>query len=202
MKIGVVDYNAGNLTSIETALKKIKADYFISTNPDVLINADKLIFPGVGEASYAMKQLCQSGNDKMLQEFVKTDKPLFGICLGAQILFSFTDENITSTLDLIKGEVIRFDSKMKLKIPHMGWNNVNFVKKSMLFNKIPTDTSFYFVHSFFMKPMNKGIVSATTDYGIEFCSAIESSNIYATQFHPEKSGKYGLQIMRNFVELI
>lgn len=205
--IGVLNYNAGNLKSVVSALNFIDATYFVSSKPEELLKADKLIFPGVGDAKFAMNMLSQTGNAEMLKEFVKTGKPLLGICLGAQILFSHSQERDTLCLDLIPGNVVKFDfnsdifnGEQNLKIPHMGWNHVDVMQSdSLLFRGIPNNTSFYFVHSYYIKPENQGVVAGSTVYGIPFCAAIEYQNIVAAQFHPEKSGKYGLQMLSNFI---
>lgn len=201
MKTGVLNYNAGNLTSVESALRYIGCDYFVSDDPEQLLTADRLIFPGVGDAGFAMNNLCSSGMDHMLRDFVKTGRPLMGICLGAQILFGGTQERETECLGLIPGRVTRFNPDMGLKVPHMGWNHVKIIGQPKLFKGIPDETSFYFVHSFFIEPEDSSVVAGETDYGIPFCSAVEYQNITAAQFHPEKSGEYGLQMLRNFLQL-
>lgn len=201
MSLGVLNYNAGNLTSVESALRFLNADFFVSSDPEQLMKADSLIFPGVGEASYAMKELQKSGNGEMLKEFIKSGKSLLGICLGAQILFSETDERETACLDILKGKVRKFDPSYQLKIPHMGWNNVSTREDAILFKGIPQESSFYFVHSYYIEAKEDSIISGKTDYGIKFCSAVQSNNIYACQFHPEKSGKHGLKMLSNFINL-
>lgn len=201
MKIGVVNYHAGNLTSIESALNFLKANYFVSSDPNQLLQADRLIFPGVGESRYAMQELKASGTDQMLFEFVAKGKALFGICLGAQILFSHSEENNTPLLSIFPGEVCLFDSQKGLKIPHMGWNTLSFppAKEGRLFQGIPEESSFYFVHSYYIKPADENIVCAHCEYGLSFCAAVESGNVFAAQFHPEKSGAVGLKMLENFL---
>lgn len=203
MKIGVVNYHAGNLTSIESALTFLKSDYFVSSDPEKLFHADRLIFPGVGESRYAMGELKKTGNDEMIKKFIKTGKALLGICLGAQILFSHSQENDTSLLSLLQGEVVQFDFQTKLKIPHMGWNSVEITSKEKnqgrLFSDIPQNSSFYFVHSYYIKPLDEKVICGVCDYGLPFCAAVESDNIFAVQFHPEKSGNVGLKMLQNFL---
>lgn len=205
MKIGVVNYRAGNLTSIESALAFLKADYFISSDPEKLFHADRLIFPGVGESRYAMGELKKTGNDEMIKKFIETGKALLGICLGAQILFSHSQENDTSLLSVLQGEVVQFDFQTKLKIPHMGWNSVEVILKEKntgkLFTDIPQNSSFYFVHSYYINPLDEKVICGICDYGIPFCAAVESNNIFAVQFHPEKSGRVGLKMLQNFLTL-
>lgn len=198
--IGVLNYNAGNLTSVEAALTYLGADYRLSGDPDVLLPCDKLIFPGVGDAKFAMETLTRSGNDQFLSEFVASGKPVFGICLGAQIFFSLSEEHQTPCLNFIPGTVRRFPLTPGLKVPHMGWNQVDFKQPSHpLFAGIPDHSGFYFVHSFFIQPESDDVVAATTEYGFDFCSVVSYRNLWAAQFHPEKSGAAGLQMLRNFV---
>ncbi len=203
--IGVLNYNAGNLTSVESALRYIDAKYTVSQDPDILIKCDKLIFPGVGDAKFAMETLKSMGNDELLHQFVQTGKPLFGICLGSQIIFDHSQERDTPCLGLIPGNVKKFSldgiksSTELFKVPHMGWNEVQLQKPDHpLFKSIQQMSSFYFVHSYYIDPQNQEVVAGTTDYAIDFCSAVIHNNICATQFHPEKSGKVGLKILSNF----
>ena len=195
-----MDYEAGNLKSVETALAYVGADFFISSDPDRLSQADKMIFPGVGEAAAAMKVLKNSGLDRVLVNFAATGKPLFGICLGSQILFEHSEESDTTCLRILPGEVRQFSPGMGLKIPHMGWNTLKH-NNHPLFKDIPQDRSFYFVHSYYVEASYSDDVIATSDYGIEFTAAVARGNVMATQFHPEKSGEWGLKILKNFMEL-
>ncbi|MBN2651839.1 MAG: imidazole glycerol phosphate synthase subunit HisH [Spirochaetales bacterium] len=201
MRIGVVDYKAGNLTSVVSALNFLKADYFVSDNPQELMDADKIIFPGVGEASYAMNILKNAKLDVMLSDFIASGRKVLGICLGAQIVFSFSEENETKCLGFVEGRVEKFPDIKGFKIPHMGWNNVKYSEGSKLFSNIPQNSSFYFVHSYYMKPLNSADTSGLTDYCMEFTSAVERENIFAVQFHPEKSGTVGLKLLENFINM-
>ncbi len=196
--IAVVDYDAGNLKSVETALEKLGADFFISSDHERLAAADKMIFPGVGEAAQAMKRLKSTSLDKVIREFAASGKPLFGICLGSQILFDHSEESDTPCLGILPGNVRQFSSEMGLKIPHMGWNTLKH-SNHPLFKDLPQDKSFYFVHSYYVEPSDSADVIGTSDYGIEFTAAVARGNVMATQFHPEKSGEWGLQILRNFI---
>lgn len=198
--IGVVDYEAGNLKSVETALAHLGADFFLSGDPDELAGADKLIFPGVGEAAAAMKVLRERGLDRVLVDFAKTGKPLFGICLGSQILFEHSEESNTPCLGILPGRVLRFPSDAGLKIPHMGWNTLDH-SNHPLFREIPQGRSFYFVHSYYVSARNEADVIGTSVYGRPFTAAVARGNVTATQFHPEKSGEWGLKILKNFMDL-
>lgn len=197
--IAVVDYDAGNLKSVETALEKLGADFFISSDSEKLASADKMIFPGVGEAAQAMKRLKESALDKVVKDFAASGKPLFGICLGAQILFDHSEESDTQCLGILPGNVRLFSSDMGLKIPHMGWNTLKHSNHT-LFKDLPQDKSFYFVHSYYIEAAESTDVIGTSDYGIDFCASVARDNVMATQFHPEKSGEWGLQILKNFIE--
>jgi imidazole glycerol-phosphate synthase subunit HisH len=199
MKIGILDYEAGNLKSVETALSFLNADFFSSNDPEQLGKADKIIFPGVGEADQAMGTLKKYGLDTFLHDFSKKGRPVLGICLGYQILLDHSQESDTTCLGLVPGNVIRFPANLKLKVPHMGWNTAEFLKDSVLFEGIPEQASFYFVHSYFADLIDTDYAFTATEYGIRFSSGIINDNIVAFQFHPEKSGKYGLKLLDNFI---
>lgn len=204
--IGIVDYNAGNITSVERALKSLGIEYVLSKKPDDLKDCSKLIFPGVGDAAYAMKQLAQTGFDVFLKEWAAAGKPILGICLGSQIIFDWSEEGNTDCLGLIKGKIKHFESidkelmsKEGLKIPEMGWNNLNYENgSSSIMKGIPESADFYFVHSYVICPEDFSVVKATADYGIKVPAVIQSGNIFACQFHPEKSGVNGLKILENY----
>jgi glutamine amidotransferase len=197
--IAVVDYEAGNLRSVETALKHIGVPFFITDRPDKILSAGKVIFPGVGEASSAMRTLRRKGLDLALRSYVNAGKPLMGICLGSQIIFDHSDENDTPCLGLIPGRVRLFPGDRGLKIPQIGWNTLT-TENHWLFEGIPADVSFYFVHSYYVEPAEKGDSIAESEYGLPFCAAVARGNLCATQFHPEKSGRYGLKLLANFCE--
>lgn len=205
--IGIVDYNAGNITSVERALKSLNIDFILSKNPDDLHNCDKIIFPGVGDAAYAMKQLKETGFDNFLKEWASQNKPLLGICLGSQIIFDWSQEGDTNCLGLIKGKINHFykiDSSLEkeIKVPHMGWNNLERKNGDCpILKDVPENADFYFVHSYVICPENQDVVKATADYGIKVPAVIQSGNIFACQFHPEKSGVPGLKILSNFCNL-
>lgn len=198
--VGVVDYEAGNLRSVETALNHLGADFFISERPEDFQRADRMIFPGVGEASSAMSVLIKTGLRDAVLDFAASGKPLLGICLGCQIVFTSSEEGSTACLDLIPGVVRHFPRKNGYKVPHMGWNSVRFPEGHPLFRGIPQDTSFYFVHSFYPAPAYEEHRLGLTEYGISFASAAVRDNLAACQFHPEKSGRYGLRLLENFLQ--
>lgn len=198
MKIGVVDYDAGNLRSVETALRYLGADFFISSRAEEILAADKIIFPGVGEARAAMDNLKKSSMDEALREAAGKGTPLLGICIGCQIILDHSEESDTDCLSLIPGKVIRFQGDFK--IPHMGWNQVLPRNPHPLFAGIPDDTSFYFVHSYYPQA-DPEFVIAHTEYHVAFSSALQKENVLAVQFHPEKSGEYGLLLLNNFLKL-
>ena len=199
--IGIVDYKAGNLKSVDTALKHIGARRIISGDADVLLKTDKLIFPGVGSAGAAMDALKERGLDKALIEYASSGRLILGICIGCQILLESSEERNTSCLSLIKGEVKLFPSDMGLKVPHMGWNQVFPTMTTPLFKDIPGGTSFYFVHSYYPQVRDEENQLCSTEYGITFSSGIVKDNLFAVQFHPEKSGEFGLLLLKNFLAM-
>lgn len=203
--IGIVDYNAGNITSVERALKSLGIEYILSKKPDDLKNCEKLIFPGVGDAAYAMVQLKETGFDEFLKKWASDGKPLMGICLGSQIIFDFSEEGDTPCLGLIKGRIRHFDNllsdeqKKENKIPHMGWNNLTRKNGgSYIFENVPESSDFYFVHSYVICPEEDAVIKAYADYGVQVPAVVQSGSIVACQFHPEKSGEPGLRILKNF----
>ncbi len=199
---GIVDYNAGNIRSVELALLALKTEYRISKNPADLEGADRIIFPGVGEAKFAMHELRKTGFDLFLRDWVAAGKPLLGVCLGSQIIFDHSEESDTACLGLLPGIVRKFPAGFMargLKVPHMGWNDIGFRNGgSTLFDGVADGTDVYFVHSYFIDPADPAIVSATTDYGFPVPCAVKKDNIEAFQFHPEKSGSNGLRMLANF----
>ena len=204
--IGIVDYNAGNIKSVERALLSLNAQYKISGNPKELEDADKIIFPGVGDAFYAMEQLKKTGFDSFLKAYAQSGKPLAGICLGSQIVFDYSEEGDTECLGLIKGNIRHFKSLIKdtsnIKIPHMGWNDIQIINGSSKYLEgISSGDSFYFVHSYVIVPDDETIVKAYSDYNYKVPAVVEKDNITVFQFHPEKSGEKGMQILKNFISL-
>jgi len=201
--IGIVDYRAGNLTSVARALQYIKQPFEITNKISQLSKMTHLIFPGVGAAGDAMENLHKAGLVDFIKDWVRAGRPLMGICLGTQAIFEYSEENDTPCIGLVPGVVRRFPDGlakegMSLKVPHMGWNEVRLVGDHPVFKDIPEGTEFYFVHSYYPDPAEDHWVAGTTEYGISFCSAIAHGSLVATQFHPEKSGRPGLNILVNF----
>ena len=205
--VGIIDFNAGNITSLERALEYLNMPYVASKNPQELAeaNCDRFMFPGDGDDAYAMSQLKASGFDIFVREQVKAGKLLFGICVGSQIIFEHSEEGNTECLGLLKGEIKHVYSinpelkKQNLKVPHMGWNNISFENGDCpLLAGINNNFDVYFVHSYVICPTDTTIVKASADYGIKIPAVIQSGNVFATQFHPEKSGEMGIKILENF----
>ncbi len=203
--ITIINYNAGNIKSIQNMLKRIGAKSVISSSAEEIAQAEKLILPGVGSFDYGMRNLQQSGLIEILNEKVISNKtPLLGICLGAQLLGNNSEEGIEKGLGWIDMDIVKFDkSKMneQLKIPHMSWNEVVISKKSMLMEGLEDEARFYFVHTYHMQSKNENDVLTNSNYGYEFVSAVEKENIFGVQFHPEKSHKFGMRLLENFVNL-
>ena len=204
--IAIIDYGMGNLRSVEKAFEKIGKDAVITSDPFELDSAGKIVLPGVGAFKDAMVELDKRGLIDSIKKNVKSGKLFLGICLGLQLLFSKSfEDGECEGLSLFPGSVIKFDNKNlkdKLKIPHMGWNRVKFTGSSIpVFKDMPDDSYMYFVHSYYVWPDEKNIIIGETDYGITFPSVVWKDNIYATQFHPEKSQKIGLDFLRNFSEI-
>ncbi len=201
--IAVIDYEAGNLTSVETALRYLNAPYRVTSDPQFVMSADRVIFPGVGTACQAMDVLSSGGLDEALKAFTATGRPLLGICLGCQILMEFSEEGNRGLLGLIPGSVRLFPGG-EVKVPQIGWNAIRH-DGSSLFKSIEQQSSFYFVHSYYVSPtLSDGSrspwVCASSDHDIEFAAAIHRENIWGTQFHPEKSGPKGLLLLENFIK--
>ena len=200
--IAIVDYGMGILRSVERGFEKIGAEAIISRDPAQIKDSEKVVLPGVGAFPECMKNLANFGLIDPIIDFIKSDRPFLGICLGLQLLFDESEEfGLHSGLKVIPGKVKAFDRNMGLKIPHMGWNQVNFKKDVPIFMNIPDGAWFYFVHSYYVDPSDKEDIAATTNYGIEFTCAVSRGNLYALQFHPEKSQDNGLKILSNFAGL-
>ncbi|MBS3943980.1 MAG: imidazole glycerol phosphate synthase subunit HisH [Melioribacter sp.] len=192
--ISVIDYGAGNIQSILNALDDLNVEYKVTGNEQVIYNSDKIIFPGVGEASFAMRKLHLSNLSTMLRV---TKKPLLGICLGMQLLSEKSEEGDTCCLGIIPADCLKYNAA-NVKVPHMGWNKVSLIKGNILFDGIENETHFYFANSFYIPVCDYTI--ATTDYDIKFTSALQKDNFYGVQFHPEKSGEPGIKLLKNFIE--
>jgi glutamine amidotransferase len=201
--IAIINYNAGNITSVARALQNIGHDFVITDEAKKLEVASHVIFPGVGAAGEAMAYLREKNLDAWLKNYIKTGKPLLGICLGTQIILDYSEENETDCIGLVAGSTKRFPDKLTsggqaLKVPHMGWNSVTIRRSHPVFTDVSPDAEFYFVHSYYPAPSDESAVLGVTDYGMKFCSVLAKENLVAMQFHPEKSGRPGLQILRNF----
>ncbi len=201
--ISVIDYGAGNLQSVVKALHYIGCECEITSDREKILYSDGAILPGVGSFEDAMNSMRNCGADRAVKEFIQTGKPFLGICLGLQLLFEKSEESPDATgLGLLKGTISKIPNENgTLKIPHMGWNSLNIRKHDGLFTDIPQNTYVYFVHSYFLKADNPDIVSSQTEYGTIIDASVHFQNIMATQFHPEKSGKIGLQMLKNFKKM-
>jgi imidazole glycerol-phosphate synthase subunit HisH len=197
--IVVIDYQAGNLTSVVRSLKALGVEGTVTQDPAVVAQASRVIFPGVGAAGKAMAILRELGLDQALRQSFQRGVPILGICLGAQIILEHSEENDAACLGLLPGRTRALPRVEPLKIPHMGWNQVRFLRSHPIFKNLPAGAEYYFVHSFYPAPAQATMVLGVTDHGIEFPSAIGWRNLAATQFHPEKSGRFGLQILENFL---
>jgi glutamine amidotransferase len=193
MKIAIINYGAGNIQSILFAIERIGYTAVLTNNPDEIQQADKVIFPGVGEASYAMQKLIESGLDSLIPNL---KQPVLGICLGMQLMCHHSEEGNTVGLGIFDAKVIRFSNNVK--VPQMGWNQI-YNLKSLLFKGINENEYMYLVHSYYVPKCKEAI--ATTNYDVEYASALQKNNFYGTQFHPEKSGDVGEQILANFLKL-
>ena len=195
----IVDYDAGNLRSVQRACDEVGLTATISDDPKAIRTADRIIFPGVGAAGSAMRSIRKSGVDVALRQAFQADVPILGICLGLQISLEFSEEDNQTTLGFLPGNVCRFQlNRPDLKIPHVGWNEVEVRRRHPLLEGIEEGDEFYFVHSFFPKPRNPATVYALTQYEREFCCAAGLDNFFGTQFHPEKSGRVGLGLLDRF----
>lgn len=203
--LAIIDYEAGNQTSVRRALEHLDVPCVITADATEIAKADGVIFPGVGAAGQAMDNLRKKGMDLALRQLVEQGRPVLGVCIGCQILLERSEENDTTTLGIVDGVCRRFDPALTeedgqpIRIPHMGWNKLKHVQDSPLFNDIDKDAEFYFVHSYFVEPKPE-LVMATTYYGRDFCSVYGRPGLWAAQFHPEKSGRPGLKLLRNFYD--
>ena len=200
--IGIIDYDAGNIKSVEKALQYLGQETVVSRDPQVLLKADKVILPGVGSFGDAMENLKKYGLVPVIHEIVEKGTPFLGICLGLQLLFESSDETPgVEGLGILKGKILRIPPSPGLKIPHIGWNSLDFPSEGRLFSGISEGAYVYFVHSYYLKADDENIVTATTEYGVHIHASVEKGNVFACQFHPEKSGDIGLKILKNFAEI-
>lgn len=200
--IAIVDYDAGNLKSVEKALHYLGEETVITRERDRILCADKIVLPGVGAFGDAMHNLYSFGLVDVIKEAVEEKIPFLGICLGLQLLFERSDESDgVEGLGILKGEIVRIPDSAGLKIPHMGWNSLQIREGATLFQGIEKDPYVYFVHSYYLKASDERIVTAAAEYGTHIHAAVESGNVFACQFHPEKSGRIGLSILKNFAAI-
>lgn len=200
--IAIIDYDAGNIKSVEKAIQYLGEEAVVTRDRETILSADGVILPGVGAFGDAMGKLHAYGLVDVIHECVKREIPFLGICLGLQLLFERSDESPEATgLGVLEGEIVRLPAESGLKIPHIGWNNLKFPKKGRLFEGVPEDSYVYFVHSYYLKAKDPGIVTATTEYGATIHASVEKGNVFACQYHPEKSSKVGLKMLENFIAL-
>lgn len=203
-KVVIIDYNSGNIGSVLNMLKYLGVDAILTKQENEIRNAEKLILPGVGNFAFGIKQLEESGLIPVLNDVVLNKKiPILGICLGAQLMTLESEEGMVSGLGWLNAKVKKFDFKKELgiKLPNIGWRDIQIEKESALFNNMSNHPRFYFVHSYYMIANNKEDVLAKSNYNFDFAAALEYNNIYALQFHPEKSHKFGFEILKNFINL-
>ncbi|MCR5406014.1 MAG: imidazole glycerol phosphate synthase subunit HisH [Lachnospiraceae bacterium] len=200
--VAVIDYDAGNIKSVEKALVHLGADVVVTREPEKILNADKVILPGVGAFGDAMEKINGYGLEPVIHEVVDKGTPFLGICLGLQLMFERSDEapNVKG-LSLLKGEILRIPMGEYVKIPHMGWNSLHFMNNGRLFDGIDEGAYVYFVHSYYLKAADENIVTAVTEYNTCIHASVEKDNIFACQFHPEKSSSVGLKMLDNFLRL-
>ena len=200
--IAILDYDAGNIKSVEKAFKILGEDSVLTRDFSVIEKADRVVLPGVGSFADAMNHLKKYELDKAIMDFVKSGKPFLGICLGLQLLFNSSEESKgVDGLGILEGEILRIPSEDGLKIPHIGWNSLEYPNTGRLFDGIDEGSFVYFVHSYYLKARDEAIVKATTEYGVSIHASIEKDNIFACQFHPEKSSTVGLKILKNFANI-
>lgn len=200
--IAIIDYDAGNIKSVEKAMLLLGQEVEITRDRDKILGADKVILPGVGAFGDAMDKLRQYGLVDVIRQVAESGTPFLGICLGLQLLFERSDEAPgVEGLGILKGEILKIPEREGLKIPHMGWNSLEFPREGRLFRGIAPESYVYFVHSYYLRAKEEEIVTATTEYSTRIHASVEKDHIFACQFHPEKSSDVGIQILRNFVEL-
>lgn len=200
--IAIIDYDAGNIKSVEKALQSLGEDVIVTRDAEVLLNAKKVILPGVGAFGDAMDKIRSYGLEPIIHQIIDKGTPFLGICLGLQLMFEESDETPgVKGLGILKGKILRIPDAPDLKIPHMGWNSLHFEKDTRLFAGIKEGAYVYFVHSYYLKAEDEGIVAASAEYGTHIHAAVEQGNVFACQFHPEKSSDVGLAILKNFIEL-
>lgn len=200
--VAIIDYDAGNIKSVEKAIDYLGEEAVITRDRDTILGADRVILPGVGAFGDAMEKLRTYELDKVIQEVVAKNTPFLGICLGLQLLFESSEESEgVEGLGILKGKVVQLPEESDLKIPHIGWNSLKYPNPGRLFTGIAEDSYVYFVHSYYLQAKDSSIVTATTEYGTLIHASVEQGNVFACQFHPEKSSEVGMQILKNFLTI-
>jgi len=200
--IAIIDYDAGNIKSVEKAISALGEKAVLTRKPEEILAAEKVTLPGVGSFGDAMEKLHGYGLVEVIKKVVENKTPFLGICLGLQLLFERSDESDgVAGLGILEGEIVRIPDAPELKIPHIGWNSLKFPREGRLFRGLPEDSYVYFVHSYYLKAADESIVTATTDYSTLIHASVEKDNVFACQFHPEKSSDVGLTILKNFLDI-
>ena len=200
--IAILDYDAGNIKSVEKALKLLGQEVTVTREWEAILKADKVILPGVGAFGDAMEKIRRYGLYEVIHEVTGRGTPFLGICLGLQLLFERSEESPGAEgLGILKGEILRIPDTPGLKVPHMGWNSLEFSENGRLFEGMQKEPYVYFVHSYYLKAADEGIVTAVTEYGTQIHASVESGNVFACQFHPEKSSDVGIRILKNFLSI-
>lgn len=200
--VAIIDYDAGNIKSVQKAIESLGEEAIVTRDPEVILNAPRVILPGVGAFGDAMEKLHNYGLVDVIHEVVKRNIPFLGICLGLQLLFERSDETPgVEGLGILKGEIKRIPDTEGLKIPHIGWNSLKYPNFGRLYEGIPEESYVYFVHSYYLEARNEKMVVATTEYGTTIHASVEQGNVFACQFHPEKSSSVGLKILDNFLKI-
>lgn len=200
--VAIIDYDAGNIRSVEKAVRYLGKEVTVTSDPGKILAADRVILPGVGAFGDAMKRLHDMGLVEVIRQVADRGTPFLGICLGLQLLFEKSEESPgVPGLGLLRGEILRLPELPGLKVPHIGWNSLKYPNPRRLFRGIPEDSYVYFVHSYYLRAQDEGIVTATTEYGTLVHASVESGNLFACQFHPEKSSETGLTILENFLSI-
>lgn len=200
--IAIIDYDAGNIRSVEKAVQRLGEETSVTRDRDEILKADKVILPGVGAFGDAMEKLRGYGLEKVIREVVDKGIPLLGICLGLQLLFETSEEGAgVNGLGILPGRIVKIPERQGLKVPHIGWNSLRFPSQGTLFRGINEEAYVYFVHSYYLQAQEEEIVKATTEYGVKIHASIEKGNVFACQFHPEKSSEVGLKILENFISV-
>ena len=201
--VAIIDYGAGNILSVQKALDHIGCENVVTSDREVIMSADGAVLPGVGSFGDAMDNLHKNGLTQAVKNFMSSGRPFLGICLGLQVLFDSSEESPDAAgLSVFSGKVRRFPARIGLKIPQIGWNSIDYERGCPIFKGLPENPYVYFVHSYYLEASDESVVSAVAEYGVRYHAAVARGNVFATQFHPEKSGEVGLQILRNFAELI